>query len=257
MGFGKKLTAFGAMFTAKRRAREQQEETRTALVRAIRQSLDDTLAKPDAVEKYKNLAEVKRQATRFIAQLTRPEKLTNEEAAHLDACRKMLAEVDGAEKILKNQGLHAPESTRPTPRRIGATMPDGTIFAGADPETGHRLFMMPKDAGVMNRSNRQLLKVEFKSAAYAQHSHNANNAYQHSDWLLPSAEQMRSLNEAFRKEADLLPAGNYWTSSVLSQSNALMAWTGQKFSTSNQNMGSTAQIRLVRVEQAPAKPSLE
>jgi hypothetical protein len=107
--------------------------------------------------------------------------------------------------------------------KVGASMPDGTIYAGVSPDTGKPIYAMPKDAPMHCDFN--------QTAHYA-----ANlDAHGRKDWRAPTKAE---LNVLFRNRAAIGgfdttgsdPAGWYWSSSRY----YFFAWA-QRFSDGYQN----------------------
>jgi hypothetical protein len=96
-------------------------------------------------------------------------------------------------------------STR-TLSAIGATMPDGTIYAGVSPDTGKPIYATPKDAPLTCTFG---LAAEYASKL---------DAHGRQDWRLPTRAE---LNVFFQNRAAIggfdttgsSPAGWYWSSS--------------------------------------------
>ena len=103
--------------------------------------------------------------------------------------------------------------------RIGAAMPDGTIYAGVSPETGEPMYATPKDAP---------LRLTFDQAA--KHASKLD-AHGYEDWRVPTKGE---LNALFENRAAIggfdttgsVPAGWYWSSSRINND---FAWA-QRFS---------------------------
>jgi hypothetical protein len=116
-------------------------------------------------------------------------------------------------------------------------MADGTVFAGASPDTGKAMYAMPEDA---------LLSYTFNEAQeYAK----GLNAYGHKDWRVPTKAE---LNVLFNNRAAIggfnvtgsNPAGWYWSASE----DKWNAWI-QRFSDGYQNLNAKdghLSIRCVR-----------
>jgi hypothetical protein len=103
--------------------------------------------------------------------------------------------------------------------KIGASMPDGSIYAGVSPDTGKPMYATPKDAPMHCNFN--------QAAAYAAEL----EAHGCQDWRVPTKDE---LNVLFQNHAAIGgfdttgsdPAGWYWSSSRYYH---LTAW-GQRFS---------------------------
>jgi hypothetical protein len=97
--------------------------------------------------------------------------------------------------------------------KVGASMPDGSVYAGVSPDTGKPMFATPKDAPVHCSFN--------QAADYA-----ANlDAHGHKDWRVPTKAELNVLfgNRAAIGGFDTTcsdPAGWYWSSSRFS----FIAW---------------------------------
>jgi len=72
-----------------------------------------------------------------------------------------------------------------TPLIIGDKLPDGTVFAGLAPD-GKQIFAMPTDLDVT---------VTFNEAAKQVKRLNAAKALGHDDWVIPTREQLRVLQQ--------------------------------------------------------------
>ena len=102
--------------------------------------------------------------------------------------------------------------------KIGAKMPDGSIFAGVSPDTGRAMYATPKDAPLTCTFN--------QAGEYA----SKLDAHGHQDWRVPTKAE---LNVLFQNRAAIgnfdtsgsSPAGWYWSSSQYDYN----AWT-QRFS---------------------------
>ena len=110
------------------------------------------------------------------------------------------------------------EAPRPE-LKIGARMPDGTIYAGTSPDTNNPMYATPGDAP---------LKMKFDEATKYAAKLDANG---HQDWRVPTKDE---LNVLFNNRAAIggfnltgsFPAGWYWSASP---SYRWGAW-GQRFS---------------------------
>jgi hypothetical protein len=99
----------------------------------------------------------------------------------------------------------------PAEPRIGAIMPDGTIYAGISPNTGNPMYTTPTDEGFVMTWDKADELARNKEA----HGHN--------DWDLATPEE---LNVLFKNrlliggfnENGTYPAGWYWSSAAGSQS---------------------------------------
>lgn len=69
------------------------------------------------------------------------------------------------------------------PKTIGTSMPDGTVYAGISPD-GKRMYVTPRDAS---------LQMSFERAARYVQSLNATRTHGHTDWRLPSMEELKLL----------------------------------------------------------------
>jgi hypothetical protein len=115
-------------------------------------------------------------------------------------------------------------STR-TLSAIGATMPDGSIYAGVSPDTGKPMYATPKDAPLTCTFG---LAAEYASKL---------DAHGRQDWRLPTRAE---LNVLFKNRAAIggfdttgsYPAGWYWPSSRI----YLSATQAQRFSDGVQNV---------------------
>lgn len=128
---------------------------------------------------------------------------------------------------------------------VGDKMEDGTIFAGVSPDTGHNMFVTPKDAsGVLK------WKAAMKCAARL-------DANGHKDWRLPTQGELGVLFENRAKiggfdETGSNPSGWYW-SSAENPDNPDNAWM-ELFSVGNRGWGwkyGYASVRPVRSEPRP------
>jgi hypothetical protein len=157
---------------------------------------------------------------------------------------------------------------KPTERKIGDRMPDGTIFAGISPETKMAMFIAdersaftrfmdnhPRISRFLNKhpklysslirtahhipvlKNHVPLVPPIAFSFYAAKEYAADlNAHGHNDWCLPTKGE---LNELFNNRAELgkfnvsgsNPAGWYWSSATPTPE---YAW-GQRFSDGFQN----------------------
>ena len=87
----------------------------------------------------------------------------------------------------------------PVQARIGAIMPDGSVYAGVSPETGKPLYVTPADT---------TYNMNFDEAtAYAA----ALDAHGHKDWRLPSRRELHLLHEN-REAIGGFGRGYYWSS---------------------------------------------
>jgi hypothetical protein len=82
---------------------------------------------------------------------------------------------------------------------IGASMPDGTVYAGSSPNNGRPLYVTPADAA------RDMYFDE--ATAYAA----ALDAHGHKDWRLPTRDELHSLREN-RDAIGGFGRGHYWSS---------------------------------------------
>ena len=139
----------------------------------------------------------------------------------------------------------------------GAKMDDGTVYAGLCPRTGRPMYATPEDTGCRNMFDKTLLKLEFNGAAHAPRELNEAKKFGHSDWLLPDQEQMGVMAKRKNRIGGFEPGAWYWTSSELSGSNAWMAYLGEGLGVSNQNKGSTARVRCIRLGEIPPPPPPE
>lgn len=74
----------------------------------------------------------------------------------------------------------------------GSRMPDGTIYVGATADGSARIFAMPEDLeGTMTSNN----------ARRAVESLNAQNAFGHNDWQIPSIEVAKVMTKSMGKGA--------------------------------------------------------
>ena len=108
--------------------------------------------------------------------------------------------------------------------KVGASMPDGSVYAGVSPDTGKPMFATPKDAPMHGNFN--------QAADYA-----ANlDVHSHKDWRVPTKAE---LNVLFGNRAAIggfdttgsARAGWYWSSSRFSS--LYGAWV-QRFSDGGQ-----------------------
>ena len=89
--------------------------------------------------------------------------------------------------------------------KVGASMPDGSIYAGVSPDTGKPIYATPKDAPMTVISTRRGLCRNL-------------DAHGRQDWRMPTKAE---LNMLFRNRAAIggfdttgsYPAGWYWSSS--------------------------------------------
>jgi hypothetical protein len=96
----------------------------------------------------------------------------------------------------------------PTPK-VGAIMPDGTIYAGISPDTGTPMYAMPEDA---------LKGCTFLQAKRYAAELNRQRAHGRSDWRVPTQRELKRL---FLHRRDIggfnltgaSGAGYYWSSS--------------------------------------------
>jgi hypothetical protein len=120
----------------------------------------------------------------------------------------------------------------------GTVMPDGTVYAGLSPDTGRAFYAAAKDA------------PEGMSWDDAVAHARSSTAHGHSDWRLPSQDE---LNVMFNNRAAIggfnlsgsFPAGWYWSSSE----NTSYTARGQRFSDGNQNSNTKSSglsVRCVR-----------
>ena len=101
-----------------------------------------------------------------------------------------------------------------TAPKIGAKMPDGTIYAGMSPDTNKPMYTTPADASLTMTFN--------EAKEYAARL----DAHGHKDWRVPTKAE---LNVLFNNRAAVggfnvsgsLPAGWYWSSS---QNYGWLAW---------------------------------
>jgi hypothetical protein len=121
--------------------------------------------------------------------------------------------------------------------KMGAAMPDGSIYAGVSPDTGKPMFATPKDAP---------LTLTFDRAA----KHAAKlDAHGHQDWRMPTKAELNMLFENRAaiggfNEAGSYPYGWYWSSSRIYDD----AWV-QRFSFGSQDYSlrnNVAALRCVR-----------
>lgn len=124
-----------------------------------------------------------------------------------------------------------------TAHQVGDKMPDGTLYAGASPDTGKAMYTTPGDAKLTYTFN--------QAQKYAEQL----NAHGHKDWRVPTKGELSVLfkNRAVIggfNETGLYPAGSYWSSSQ-DDDVALL----QRFSDGDQTSGmihSPASLRCVR-----------
>jgi hypothetical protein len=130
-----------------------------------------------------------------------------------------------------------------TESRIGAPMPDGTIYAGHSPETGKRMYTTPHNAKLTGTFE-QARKYAAKLAAHG-----------HKDWRVPAKDELNVLfnNRAAISGFDVTgsyPAGWYWSSSENGHGSA---W-GQRFSDGDQGIyygNDDSSLRCVRCPPSP------
>jgi uncharacterized protein DUF1566 len=136
------------------------------------------------------------------------------------ASSKIVSEM--AARTLESGGFDAATAT-PKPPQIGDRMPDGTIYAGASPDTGKPMYAAPADAP---------LTMKWKEAMdYAAKL----DAHGHQDWRLPTKGELAALfsNRAAIGGFNVTgsdPAGWYWSGT---QDDKWYAW-GQRFSDGGQ-----------------------
>ena len=129
-------------------------------------------------------------------------------------------------------------------KKIGATMPDGTIYAGRSPDTGQPMYTMANDAVrsfLGFRKRRFALRQALAKAS-------AMDAHGHRDWRVPTKAE---LNVLFQKRAAIgcfdttgsTPAGWYWSSSRLNVYD--FAWA-QRFSDGDQDYFSRTNASALR-----------
>jgi Protein of unknown function (DUF1566) len=128
-----------------------------------------------------------------------------------------------------------------TDPRIGAVMPDHTIYAGISPDTGKAMYAAPADAS---------LTMTFNGAKEYAQDLNTQKAHGHDDWHVPTKNE---LNVLFNNRAAIggfnvtgsRPAGWYWSATP-----GLKWYTsGQRFSDGRQyhyGKDSHSSVRLVR-----------
>jgi hypothetical protein len=110
---------------------------------------------------------------------------------------------------------------------IGATMPDGSLYAGVSPDTGRPMYTTPKDAkgGFLGiRRGNFNLKCAFAAASKLK-------AHGHKDWRMPTKAELNVLFENRNRIGNfdttgLYSAGWYWASS---RNGNYLAWV-QRFS---------------------------
>jgi hypothetical protein len=126
------------------------------------------------------------------------------------------------------------ETRQPTPTlaaaasaealKVGASMPDGSVYAGVSPDSGKPIYATPKDVP---------MRCNFNQAA----DFAANlDAHSHKDWRVPTNAELNVLfaNRAAIGGFDTTgsnPAGWYWSSSRIN----LTAWA-QRFSDGSQDL---------------------
>jgi hypothetical protein len=106
--------------------------------------------------------------------------------------------------------------------KVGAAMPDGTIYAGVSPDTGKPMYATPKDAPMHCNFN--------QASDYA----GKLDSHGRRDWRVPTKAELNVLfgNRAAMGGFDTMgsdPAGWYWSSSRFYN----LAWA-QRFSDGNQ-----------------------
>jgi hypothetical protein len=112
----------------------------------------------------------------------------------------------------------AADEPAPAAPKIGAGLPDGTVYAGLSPDTGRAMYTTPADAPLTMKW-RDAMKHAAKLGAHG-----------HKDWRLPSRAE---LNVLFNNRAAIggfdtsgsFPTGHYWSSAELNG----LAWN-QRFS---------------------------
>jgi hypothetical protein len=134
---------------------------------------------------------------------------------------------------------------------IGVVMPDGTIFAGTLPD-GHKLYVMPRNESI---------SMTFNDAAAHIGKVNKNQRLTHSDWRLPTKEELALLWKNHDKGAlkgtfecsDWVHEqtdGDYWSSTPTPHSTASLPVVHvQNFddgSTGRNSTGCSGVVRLVR-----------
>jgi hypothetical protein len=107
---------------------------------------------------------------------------------------------DGGKVIVRSGAVEMAPDTK-----IGALMPDGTVFAGISPDTGRPMYATPKDVP---------LTCTFERAAkYAK----GLDAHGHTDWRVPTKAELNVLFQncsaigGFNTTGSS-PAGWYWSS---------------------------------------------
>jgi hypothetical protein len=110
--------------------------------------------------------------------------------------------------------------------KLGDPMADGTVYAGLSPDTGKPMYATPKDAP---------LTYTFNQAKDYAAALDANGAFGHKDWRVPSKPELNVLYKNRRaiggfNETGSNPAGWYWSSSQDYDSHA---WA-QRFSDGSQ-----------------------
>jgi hypothetical protein len=134
----------------------------------------------------------------------------------------ILAYTNGAVKVCPVANDDGKTATGAEPK-IGAVMPDGTIFAGISPDTSKPMYATPADAPLTMKFN--------EAAAYAKKL-NAEKYLGHDDWRVPTKDE---LNVLFNNRAAVGgfnvhgsdAAGWYW--SGWSPNDGWRAWI-QRFS---------------------------
>jgi hypothetical protein len=141
------------------------------------------------------------------------------------ALKQQEAAITAFDEKLAKLGYHANSNVDPGDNaapRIGAVMPDGTVYAGVSPDTNKPMYATPADAS---------LTMTFNGAKEYAQGLNTQKAHGHDDWHLPTKNE---LNVLFNNRAAIGgfnvtgsdPAGWYWSAAPYGN---WVAW-GQRFS---------------------------
>jgi hypothetical protein len=147
---------------------------------------------------------------------------------------KVEIDADGNVTVYSNGGVETrPFEQTPTlvagpsaeALKVGASMPDGSIYAGVSPDTGKPMFAMSRDATMTMTFN--------EAGKYA----SKLDAHGHKDWRVPTKAELNVLfgNRAAIGGFDTSgsnPAGWYWSSS---RYRYYYAWA-QRFSDGSQDL---------------------
>jgi uncharacterized protein DUF1566 len=142
-----------------------------------------------------------------------------------------------------------PAIAEPKPTVVGDKMPDGTIYAGASPDTGKPMYTTPDDAPLLMSFN--------KARKYARKL----DAHGHRDWRVPTKGELSVLfahsaliggfNKTGLHRSGLFTSDWYWSSSSSGSDSSFGdddAW-GENFSAGTQlnlDKGGPMSVRCVR-----------